>query len=201
MKILFPARRLHAQVHRNHRRRSAQFSRHRRQVIARNRSNRTAHVHDFRRGQIRRKCRHHTASRHRNLHIAQTQKRMPAQKYFVALDRRHRARRINRSVALHQNHPRHIAGRKFSIVRPRRRRSALRRHKSVRAQLRREFFNRTRLKSRKHQRRFNRLQRRAVQRPIDITDGDDSREQISAAVSLEEGHAQFKQFVPERRGG
>ena len=79
----------------------------------------------------------------------------------VGLHRCDRACGIDGSIALNQNHARHVSGNEPAIIRARRRRAALRRNKAVALQLVRELLQRGRLKSGENERRFNRLECRA----------------------------------------
>ena len=99
------------------------------------------------------------------LHIAQAQEGMPAQINLIRANRRNRARRADRSVALHQHHPRHVARQKMRVVRFWRSRATLRRNESEALQLPRELPQSFRLIARKNQWCFDGFQRRTSGQP------------------------------------
>src|SRR6266481_932709 len=151
---------IHAEVERNHRRRSAEPAGNRGEMVAGNSADGAADIHDFRGSEVGGKRGEHAAAGHRNLDVAEIQKRMSAKKNAVRLYRRDCAGGIYRRVALYQNHSGHIAGNNVTIVRTRRGGSALRRNEVIALDLRGELLESGGLKSGEDQRGIDGRQRR-----------------------------------------
>src|SRR5258705_12145691 len=151
---------IHAEVERNHRRRSAEPAGNGGEVGAGNGADRSADIHDFRGREVGRECGEHAAARHRNLDVAEIQKRMSAKKNAVRLYCGDRAGRIDGGVALYQNHSCHVAGNNVPVVRTRRGGSTLRCNETITLDLRGELLEGSGLKSGEDQRRLDGRQRR-----------------------------------------
>src|SRR6267378_5888182 len=74
-----------AEVERNHRRGSAEPAGDSGQMVAGDGADGAADIHDFRGSEVGRKRGEHAAARHRNLHVSEIQKRMPAKKNAIGL--------------------------------------------------------------------------------------------------------------------
>src|SRR5882672_9385170 len=131
---------IHAEVERNHRRRSAEPAGNRGEMVAGNSADGAADIHDFRGSEVGRKRGEHAAARHRNLDVAEIQEWMPAKKNAVRLYCGYGTGGIYRRVALYQNHSCHVAGDNVTIVRTRRGGSALGRNEPVALDLRGELL-------------------------------------------------------------
>src|SRR5258708_38287419 len=71
---------IHAEVERNHRRRSAEPAGNRGEMVAGDGADGAADIHDFRGSEVGRKTGEHAAAGHRHLTVTATQTRMPAKK-------------------------------------------------------------------------------------------------------------------------
>src|SRR5712672_4315820 len=91
---------IHAEVERNHRRGSAEPAGYRGEMVAGDGADGASDIHDFCGSEVGRKRGEHAAARHRNLDVAEIQKRMPAKKNAIRLYRRDGAGRIDGRVAL-----------------------------------------------------------------------------------------------------
>src|SRR5712671_217474 len=151
---------IHAEVERNHRWRSAEPAGDSGEMVAGNSADGASDVHDFRGSEVGRKRGEHAAARHRNLDVAEIQKRMPAKKNAVRLHCGYGTGGIYRRVALYQNHSGHVAGDNVPIVRTRRGGSALRRNEAIALDLRGELLEGGGLKSGEDQRRLDGRERR-----------------------------------------
>src|SRR5882672_4456822 len=143
---------IHAEVERNHRRRSAEPAGNRGEVVAGNSADGAADIHDFCGSKVGRKRGEHAAARHRNLDVAEIQKRMPAKKNAVRFHCGYGTGGIYRRVALYQNHSCHIAGNNVPVVRTRRGGSTLRCNETITLDLRGELLEGSGLKSGEDQR-------------------------------------------------
>src|SRR5260370_4347792 len=94
-----------------------------------------ANVDDFRGSKIGRKGGDHAATRHGNLNVAETQKRMAAEIHFVASHRGDRARGVDGGIALNENHSAHVSGNEMSIICLRRSTAAFRRDQTLAVEL------------------------------------------------------------------
>src|SRR5262249_16102049 len=103
VEILFADRTFQIQLHRNHGRRSAQFSRDGSEVVGSNGADCAADVYDFGGSKVGRKCRNNAAACHWDLYVTEAQKRMAAQENLVGLNCGDSACGIDGSVALNQN--------------------------------------------------------------------------------------------------
>src|SRR6266851_8480447 len=114
-----------------------------------------ANVDDFRGGKIGRKGGDHAAAGHRNLNVAETQKRMAAEIHFVGSHRGDRTRGVDGGIALNENHSGHVSGNKMSIIGLRRSCTALSRDETVALELIRELLERGRLEAGENERRLD----------------------------------------------
>src|SRR6266853_2448363 len=78
---------IHAEVEGNHRRGSAEPAGDSGQMVAGDGADGAADIHDFRGSEVGRERSEHAAARHRNLDVAEIQKRMSAKKNAVRLHR------------------------------------------------------------------------------------------------------------------
>src|SRR6267378_4214598 len=152
---------IHAEVERNHRRRSAEPAGNRGEMVAGNSADGAADIHDFCGSEVGRKRDEHAAAGHRNLDVAEIQEWMPAKKNAVRLYCGYGTGGIYRRVALYQNHSCHIAGNNVPVVRTRRGGSTLRRNEAIALDLRCELLKGGGLKSGEDQRRLDGRQRGA----------------------------------------
>src|SRR6267378_6197240 len=152
---------IHAEVERNHRRGSAEPAGNRGEMVPGNSADGAADIHDFCGSEVGGKRGEHAAARHRNLDVAEIQKRMPAKKNAVRLHCGYGTGGIYRRVALYQNHSCHIAGNNVPVVRTRRGGSTLRRNEAIALDLRCELLEGGGLKSGEDQRRLDGRQRGA----------------------------------------
>src|SRR5882762_7527780 len=131
---------IHAEVERNHRRGSAEPAGYSGQMVAGDCADGAADIHDFGGSEVGGKRGEHAAAGHRNLDVAEIQKRMPAKKNAVRLHCGYGTRGIYRRVALYQHHSCHIAGNNVAVVRTRRGGPTLRCNEAVALDLRGELL-------------------------------------------------------------
>src|SRR6266403_1021911 len=94
---------INAEVERNHRRGSAEPAGDRGEMVAGDGADGAADIHDFGGSEVGRKRGEHATAGHRNLDVAEIQKRMSAKKNPVRLHRSDGAGGIDGRVALDQN--------------------------------------------------------------------------------------------------
>src|SRR5258708_6487662 len=139
---------------------SAEAAGKRGEMVACNGADGASDIHDFCGSEVGRKRGEHAAARHRNLDVAEIQKRMPAKKNAVCLHCGYGTGGIDGRVALYQNHSGHIARNNVPVVRTGRGGSTLRGNEPVALDLRGELLESGGLKSGEDQRGLDGRQRR-----------------------------------------
>src|SRR6266849_4510132 len=152
---------IHSEIERNHRWRSAEFAGNCGEMVSGDGADGAADIHDFRGSEVRRKRGEHVAARHRNLYVAEIQKRMSAKKNAVRLHCGDSAGGIDGRVALYKDHSCHVAGDNMTIIRARCGGSALRRNEAIALDLGGELLQRGGLKSGEDKRSLDWRERRA----------------------------------------